>query len=146
MSLGGEPHGRACRRSDRDRHRRHRPCGWPFRTQPLYDWVGVATKPDTAMGLALGGAALACAAGGRKRKWHVLPGILIGVAGALFLVEYATGLNFGIDNLIIRDPSPILPGRPSIPTSLCFLVLGPAIALFSSGSSASSSCFVRSCC
>ncbi len=109
--------------------------GWLFGVRSLYSWVGVAqTKPDTAFGLALAGLALISAANGLKRKWHVLPGMLLGVYGALFLAEYATGSNFGIDNFILHDPAPILPGRPSIPTSTCFLVLGPAIALSCSAS------------
>jgi hypothetical protein len=55
-------------------------------------------------------------------------GFLVAVVGALILMEYLLKRNFGIDELIIKDPSAAaykgIPGRPSFPAALNGIFLG----------------------
>ena len=108
--------------------------GWAFRIPVLMSvWPGLATmKPNTAVAFLLTGLALV-----RRHGRHLrLYCLAVTLVGTLTLIEYVANLNFGIDELLFRDPySRIDPGRMSQITSVGFTVLGPALALMSSRSS-----------
>jgi signal transduction histidine kinase len=108
--------------------------GWAFRIPVLMSvWPGLATmKPNTAVAFLLTGLALV-----RRQGRHLrLYCLAVTLVGTLTLIEYVANLNFGIDELLFRDPySRIDPGRMSQITSVGFTVLGPALALMSSRSS-----------
>jgi two-component system, sensor histidine kinase and response regulator len=66
------------------------------------------------------------------------------VFGTLTLAEYATGWNFGIDELLFRDGQTLPPSRPgqmSPVTALLFVVVGAALLLLSSKSWWSRLCY-----
>jgi hypothetical protein len=48
---------------------------------------------------------------------------------SLFLAEYATGQDLGVDNLLPHHGSDFLSGWPLLPTSLNFFAIGFALAL-----------------
>jgi PAS domain S-box-containing protein len=102
--------------------------GWAFHVHALISVVpSLATmKVNTAVAFLLTGAALL------RRYSRDLPlyGLGVLVIGTVTLAEYLSNSDFGIDQLLLRDPySAILPGRMSSITSLGFLLLGPALLL-----------------
>lgn len=94
--------------------------------------TGAQMKPNTAFGLSLGALSLFLATFKTvPRLAQAAPGVATGLLGALFLFEYASGRDLGVDNLLLRDPAAFLPGRPSVATSLSFVAVGTALALMS---------------
>ena len=58
--------------------------------------------------------------------------VAVSLIGLLTLIEYLFGWNFGIDELLLRDSSPVTtfyPGRMGLNTALNFVLLGRAIEL-----------------
>jgi len=59
--------------------------------------------------------------------------VAVSLIGLLTLSEYLFGLDLGIDQLLIRDPTSVglksIPGRMAFPTALDFLLLGAALLL-----------------
>ncbi len=112
--------------------------GWAFSVEPLKTiWPGGAQmKANTASGLVMAGLSLLLATlPDNLRRWQAALGIIVSLFGALFLLEYSTGRELGVDNLLFHDPSDFLPGRPSVSTSLSFVAVGIALALMRVGSS-----------
>jgi PAS domain S-box-containing protein len=108
--------------------------GWAFSIEVLKTVLpgGAQMKPNTAAGLATCGLSLFLATLSiRFRALQTALGIMASVLGALFLIEYATGRNFGADNLLLHDRSDLFPGRPSVITSASFVAIGVALALMS---------------
>ena len=105
--------------------------GWLLEIDPLKRVLPnlVAMKFNTALGFVLAGAGLWW----RKRPVaRIALGAVVAVLGALTLGEQIAGVNFGIDQFLIRDlaASPeaaYLPGRMAPFTALCFLLLGLAL-------------------
>jgi PAS domain-containing protein len=88
-------------------------------------------KANTAVGLLLSAASLWLAGGERPAAGRV-PAVATAAVGALTLGQYATGTDFGIDQLLFHDPDPMsapFPGRMSIPTAANFLLFGAAMVL-----------------
>jgi PAS domain S-box-containing protein len=88
-------------------------------------------KANTAVGLLLSAASLWLASGERPGAGRI-PAIAAAAVGVLTIGQYATGTDFGIDQLLFRDPDPMsapFPGRMSIPTAANFLLFGAAMAL-----------------
>lgn len=102
--------------------------GWAFQVPALTSIVpGVAAmKPNTAAAFLLTGLAL-LRPHGRELRFYWLGVMLI---GWLTVIEYLAHADFGVDQLLFRDPkSPIFPGRMSQITAVGFTLLGTALAL-----------------
>ena len=73
-----------------------------------------------------------------KQNWKVsrlnyLIGTVIVLLSAFTLVQYITGSNFGLDDLLLKDNfTSKYPGRMSRVTSLCFILLGTALLITNS--------------
>jgi PAS domain S-box-containing protein len=102
---------------------------------------GPATmKVNTGVALMLAGVALALTTGrsSDRTRLRVARGcaLLVTLIGTATLAEYATGLNFGIDMLLMRVPATpdgTPPGRMAPNTALCFALIGGAQLIFDSG-------------
>lgn len=105
--------------------------GWAIdapRLKSLHpDWVTM--KPNTAIGFMLAGAAL-------WRPWSRAGRVLSALAalvGAATLVEYAAGVDLGIDNLLFREPAGAVAtpfaGRMAPTTALGLMLIGSALLL-----------------
>jgi PAS domain S-box-containing protein len=107
---------------------------------PSSKWVTV--KPNTAACLASLGAALFLAAserGPRRGRRACLSPVRLtfcafaGLVGLASLLEYATGVDLGIDGLLFPEaPGAVhtsVPGRMAMPTALCLSLLGLAFCL-----------------
>jgi PAS domain S-box-containing protein len=104
--------------------------GWAFHISALISVVPtLATmKPNTAAAFLLTGLALVRRKHGDCRYYSF--GVF--AIGACTLLEYLSYSDFGIDQLLFRDPkSAIDPGRMSLITCLGFTLLGPALAVMS---------------
>ena len=102
--------------------------GWAFHISSFMSVVpGWATmKPNTATAFLLAGLAL-LRRGHRDSAPYSATVLLV---GAFTLIEYLTGSDFGIDQLLFRDPySTVDPGRMSQITSVGFILLGAALVL-----------------
>jgi hypothetical protein len=91
-------------------------------------WLA-AMKFNAALGFVLAGAGLWW----RKRAAPRLAlGALVALIGALSLAESLAGLDFGIDQVLVRDilappEAAFPPGRMAPSTALCFLLFGVAL-------------------
>ncbi len=93
-------------------------------------------KANTAMGFILCGVALWATQGsGEARLWravgHVCSAIVL-LLGLFTLGEYLSGLDFGIDQLLIRELTHLpgdIPGRMAVDTALSFSAAGAALLL-----------------
>ncbi len=106
--------------------------GWLLGNEELKAvWLnGAETNPNNAVGLALGATSLGLATFfPRARAVPLMLGVVAAVLGSVFLLEYASGSKFGVDNLFVGVGSPNLPGPPSIPTATCLVAIGLALAL-----------------
>jgi two-component system, cell cycle sensor histidine kinase and response regulator CckA len=120
--------------------------GWAWDVAALKSvFPGLATmKANTALGFVLTGLSLALLSRNRPGRWHVRGGRAFAVAAALLgllsLLEYASGLDFGIDELLVRDdPGGVgvsHPGRMSLVTATNFLFLGLALLVLDRGPTA----------
>lgn len=113
--------------------------GWTFDIRVLKtihpDWITM--KPLTALSFVLLGMTL-LKLGLRKRSestrwafpWTVLASAAVAMVGALTIVEYATGVDFGIDTAFAREAllaeGEPFPGQLSFQTAIAFLLLGGA--------------------
>jgi PAS domain S-box-containing protein len=115
--------------------------GWWFDVRALMTVLPgfVAMKPNTAIALCGSGLCLLLflrpgTAAPQRRRRRCSLGLAGGVAllGALTLVEYASGFNLGIDELLFADyvggSANYMPGRMAPITATNFIVLGVALA------------------
>ena len=108
--------------------------GWYSRNVALIQ-VHPAFVPmqyNTALGFLLCGAAFLLILLGRDRSAAAIAGIA-GLVGLLTLFEYVSGVNLGIDQLLMKHYITILtshPGRMAPNTALCFLLTAVFISLF----------------
>ncbi|MFA6043865.1 MAG: PAS domain S-box protein [Phycisphaerales bacterium] len=103
--------------------------GWTFNRVELTDWFadGISTMPNAALGTLLGaGAVLAL----RHHRWRggAILGALLMFLGGITLLENLTGLDAGIDTLLLSrewgQRAATAPGRMGVPASGCFTILG----------------------
>ncbi|MBZ5491352.1 MAG: GGDEF domain-containing protein [Acidobacteriia bacterium] len=90
----------------------------------------VSMKANTAIAFLLLVGALQCAALRRNFRWQ--QGLALGamLLGFLTLLEYALGINFGMDEVLFRDPiRSLFPGRMAPITATNFFLLGAAMLL-----------------
>ena len=114
-------------------------CGWLFHITVLKSVLPhlVTMKANTAVCLLLAGLALWLWPERNDSLWrqHVIAGcaVLIALIGLLTLVEYGTGLDLGIDELLFRDfplsPATSFPGRMGPHTALNHVFIGSALLL-----------------
>ena len=112
--------------------------GWAFNILVLKQLApGLATmKPLTAVGLLLAGGALALLQADegdvRRQRVGLLCAAGTGLLGGAFLLEYAFGLNLGLDQALfpaaVQAGGLLHPGRPAPTTALCLFLT--ALALF----------------
>jgi hypothetical protein len=101
----------------------------------------VNMKPNTAIGIILGGLALAFLSREKNNSPLCFYAAAIAVAiialGTLTLGEYFFGWNLGIDNLLFPDLAQSVgtsfPGRMSSSTAFCFVLTGGALWVASQG-------------
>lgn len=103
--------------------------------RPQEQWVAMAF--NTGVSFALTGLALLCLAAGRIRLLPLLVAFPF-MAGSLNLVEHLTGVEIGIDQLLLRqDDTPIgwagtgHPGRMAPQTCVCWLLTSLALLVAS---------------
>jgi len=119
--------------------------GWAL-NEPALTSIGpswLSTKPNTALGLLVLSASLWVCTNDRLGSASVIVGragaLAVALLGAATLVEHAFGVDLGIDEVLIRDitlPKNAAPGRMSVVTASCFVVLGVATASLDRGAAA----------
>ncbi len=114
--------------------------GWAFDFAALKSilpgWVSM--KPNTALAFVLTGLALLFSSRPQPSTLNPQPSrlsqlcaLLAGLIGLLTLGEYVSGLSFGIDQWLFREPAGTVgtshPGRMAPDTALCFVLLAAAL-------------------
>ena len=94
----------------------------------------VAMKANAAVGFVIAGAALWLIRDGRPvSRWAVGLSLAVAAIGGSTTLEYATGLDLGIDEVLVREPlgtiGQLIPGRMHPTTAFDFLWLGAGLAL-----------------
>ena len=107
--------------------------GWLFDITSFRQPV-VSAAPmmaNAALAFVLSGAALLMRARRPSSRAATALGVIVAVVGAATFAEYVFGWNAGIDRWLIANPpeTGLHPGRMSWLTSLCFLLLGSALAM-----------------
>jgi PAS domain S-box-containing protein len=111
--------------------------GWQFDIDRLKSLLPGLTqmKSNSALGIALLGLALSLhgwrANHPRSRGAARALAALVSLMALATLLEYATGLNLRLDELLYADTAPgvLHPGRMAPNTAVCFLLLGSAVLL-----------------
>jgi diguanylate cyclase (GGDEF)-like protein len=111
--------------------------GWFFDVWYLKSFFirSMTMRPNTAAALVLASTALLLLLpeepGRLRRTIGIWLAILVSSIGALTLLQHATQINLGIDQLLFKDVgNPVTDAiRPTISSSLCLLVLGDALLL-----------------
>jgi len=97
----------------------------------------IAMKPNAALGFVLAGAALGAIRDGRRNRPAIGLAASAAAIGALTLLEYASGIDLGIDHVLAREPAGmtgmLIPGRMHPTTAFDFLLLGSAMILIAAG-------------
>jgi PAS domain S-box-containing protein len=117
-------------------------CGWSV--LPAYVirhlWFISQVHPNAALGFILVGFSLRLARYDGLTPWvHnacKLFRISVGLLGLLSLANIWFHLNLGIDKVVVRDPTAVVPGLMSAAAVLCFYLLGCARVLLSAGRNA----------
>jgi len=114
--------------------------GWLFDLDVLKSVLPglTAMKVNTALGFILSGVALwGIQNGGQGKRLRLVSQLSAGVVlllGLLTLGEYLSGMDFGIDQLLIRETTNLpgdIPGRFAVNTALSFAAAGAALLLLS---------------
>lgn len=113
--------------------------GWVLDLQRLADWDGdgITIQPNAALaGVAAALAAILLVRG--HRLIAAALGILVALIGGSVLLEYATGMDLGVDGLLLfgrewGQAGVLAPGRMGPPGSVSWTLIGSALALASVG-------------
>ncbi len=114
--------------------------GWAADIPRLTDWKkdGISMFPNTAICAVLGGIALLL--GPRRPRVTRAAAAASAAIGALSLLEHLTGLDFGIDRLVVDaswgQQAAAAPMRMGPPASVSFLLTGTALLLATFGARA----------
>ena len=110
--------------------------GWLFDVPALTDWVGdgIRMQPNAAFCAALSGVTLLLVVHApHAKRWIRALGGVVSAIGALTLFQHVTGVNIGIDTVLVRvsglTPDTVAPGRMGPPGSTSFAILGALLAL-----------------
>jgi len=112
--------------------------GWAFDIHSLKEVIrgSISMKANTAIGLFFLASAILLTTQEKLPKSNDLAqicGLFAITIAAVTLLEYQTGKNFGIDELLFRDSDGIggifPPGRPAPVTAIAFVLLGTAIVI-----------------
>jgi signal transduction histidine kinase len=103
----------------------------------LADWLnsGISIQPNTAIAVMAAAFAVLLMWGGYARPAAIL-GAFVAVIGATVLIQYASGIDFGIDGLFLFGRSwgqnrVLVPGRMGPPGAISWTLIGTAIVLAS---------------
>lgn len=109
--------------------------GWVFDIPRITDWLndGISIQPNTTVLIALAGAAVLFLQYGYSKMTLVL-GAFVAIAGALNLLQYITGMDFGFNHQLLFGRSwgqgaTTSPGRFGTPASLSFILIGISLML-----------------
>lgn len=112
--------------------------GWLFDVSRLTDWDGngISIQPNATVCVMLSGLAVLALAF-RRMMFARTAGAAVGLIGGATLLQYISGLNFGIDELLMFGREwgrvgVVAPGRMGPPGSLCWTLIGPALVLAAS--------------
>jgi PAS domain S-box-containing protein len=118
--------------------------GWALNVRRLTDWTnrGISMFPNTALCAVLAGVGLILLA--RRGPAWAMTGVRFAAAGltvisGITLLEHATGVNFGIDELLFKENTRWVSGassspmRMGLPASASFTILGVALLLATRG-------------
>ena len=101
------------------------------------DWfnLGISIQPNAAIAVTTAGMAALLMGRGQSRAASVL-GLLVAAIGAMVIVEYATGIDFGIDGLFLfgrtgGNTRVLVPGRMGPPGAVSWTMIGIAIVFAS---------------
>ena len=104
--------------------------GWISGYRPFTAVIPGAAPMKINTAIALLAAAFALARFGRGSSWTRPLGLLVCLIGTLTVVQYASGIDLGIDELLAADPSSREhPGRMGLNTAVCLMVSGFALML-----------------
>jgi signal transduction histidine kinase/CheY-like chemotaxis protein len=112
--------------------------GWPADLPRLTDWVGdgISIQPNATLASSFAGAALVSLGFGLPRAARVC-GVLVMALGGSALFEQLSGIDLGIDSLLMFDRQwgrvgVLFPGRMGPPGATSWTIIGLAIAIASS--------------
>jgi PAS domain S-box-containing protein len=106
--------------------------GWVLDRPRLTGWFGgLSTQPNAAIATVLAAAALLLLSAGRRKFAAWFGFIVLGIGGAT-LLEHVTGIDLGIDRLLLFDRpwgtrATLAPGRMGIPASVSWVLAGYAL-------------------
>jgi signal transduction histidine kinase len=115
---------------------------WNSHSEWLWDTIPglFQMKLNTSLTFVVGGVGLIAASRGHK-GYASSAGCVISVISGLTLIQYVTGLNLGVDEILMKDywyPDNSIRGRMSPGTSVAFLCTG-AVLILAAGKTARSS-------
>lgn len=109
--------------------------GWSFNLPRLTDWYnnGISIQPNTCIAVIAAGAGLIFLTFGYRRVAACL-GVLVALIGGTVVFQYLTGINLGIDTLLMFDRTwgrlgVVTPGRMGPPGSLSWTIIGLTLFL-----------------
>jgi PAS domain S-box-containing protein len=108
--------------------------GWASGVRRLTDWFDhdISQLPNNAVGVIAGGVAILLLALGQRRASGAFA-LVTGLIGGATLLEHLTGINLGIDSLLLTHvwghSATLEPGRMGLPGSTSLLLIGVAIFL-----------------
>lgn len=111
--------------------------GWVFNLPRLTDWHnnGISIQPNTCIAVIAAGAGLIFLTFGYRRVAACL-GALVTLIGGTVVFQYLTGINLGIDTVLMFDRTwgrvgVVTPGRMGPPGSLSWTIIGLTLCLTS---------------
>jgi PAS domain S-box-containing protein len=109
--------------------------GWPLDIPRLTDWFndGVSMQPNACVLMMVSGAAVVLV---QRRAWRPVMalGLLVGLGGALILLQYVVRLDFGFNHQLLfgrtwGQGTTLTPGRVGPPAATSFMLSGMALVL-----------------
>jgi signal transduction histidine kinase/AmiR/NasT family two-component response regulator len=109
--------------------------GWPLDVLSLTDWFndGVSIQPNACLLIMLAGTGLLLV---RWQAWRAVTALggLVGLGGALILLQYIVGVDFGFNHQLLfgrawGQGTTLTPGRVGPPASTSFALTGIALVL-----------------
>ena len=109
--------------------------GWLLDLRRLTDWAdhGISIQPNAALCVIASGVAVLALAANRSRLAAIV-GLIVLSIGGLTLLQWVSGLFFGIDELLMFGREwgrggVVTPGRMGPPGSICWTLIGTALVL-----------------